>query len=126
MYSSIAWRFLVKRNSGSYVIQIILPSITLVFISCISYWLHPMQHLNGRITLAVGCLIVLTILQVIGSVECQTSYTTAHDSWSLACFLFVSFSFVELLSIHLVKQRTEIEKQVCYFNKLYIFYLIFL
>lgn len=96
------WKFLIERESGWYVMQVILPDVILVLISCIGYWLHPDKHVNGRLILSIGCLLALLPVHLISRQSCTAGYIVTHDCWTLACFILVAISFAELLLVHVL------------------------
>ncbi|ETN86287.1 hypothetical protein NECAME_16426 [Necator americanus] len=60
-YSRLVSYFLFKRNIGFYIIQIYLPSILIVVISWVSFWLSR-DATPARVALGVTTVLTMTTL----------------------------------------------------------------
>lgn len=87
--------FTLKRNIGYYMIQLYIPSILIVILSWVSFWLN-VDAAPARVS--IGLLTVLTTTTMSTSARDQlprVSYIKAIDVWMSACLLFVFSSFLE-------------------------------
>lgn len=108
-FSCLEVRFTLKRNLGYYMIQIYIPSIFIVAISWVSFWLN-VDAVPARISL--GILTVLTMTTQKSSAVTtlpKVSYIKAIDVWMAACLCFVfaallEFAFVNILDRHQLKR----------------------
>ena len=53
--------FLLHRQQGYHLLQSYIPSVLIVMISWVGFWLDP-THIPGRVTLLVTTLLTLTSL----------------------------------------------------------------
>lgn len=94
---------------GYFVIQIYVPSILIVALSWVSFWLSA-EAIPARISLGVLTILTMTT-QTSGANASlpRVSYIKAIDIWMLSCLLFV---FVALLEFSVVNYISRIEKIV--------------
>ncbi|KAL5007862.1 hypothetical protein ScPMuIL_016668 [Solemya velum] len=103
--------FHLRRNIGYYMIQIYIPSIFIVMLSWVSFWLN-IDAVPARISL--GILTVLTMTtQKSGAVSSlpRVSYVKAIDVWMAACLCFVFSSLLEFALINVIDRR-QIKRQI--------------
>ncbi|GAB1608865.1 glycine receptor subunit alpha-2, partial [Argonauta hians] len=108
-FSCLELKFTMKRNLGYYMIQIYVPTMFIVVISWVSFWLN-VDAVPARISL--GILTVLTITtQKTSAITAlpKVSYIKAIDVWMAACLCFVfaallEFAFVNILDRHQLKK----------------------
>lgn len=95
----------MERDKGYYIIQIYVPSILIVILSWVSFWLN-VEAIPARISL--GVLTILTLTTQSSSLQNslpRVSYAKALDVWMAVCLVFVfaallEFAFVNVLSRH--------------------------
>lgn len=132
-HSRLEVEFTLARNIGYYLVQMYIPSVLVVMLSWISFWLN-VNAVPGRISL--GVLTVLTMTTQSSSVNAtlpHVSYTKAIDIWMSTCLMFVFFALIEfavanvlmrkdtnkgfkfknMFSIPLGKMENQKEKEVC-------------
>ncbi|UYV62328.1 hypothetical protein LAZ67_2000111, partial [Cordylochernes scorpioides] len=98
-FSCLKAEFYLKRSLGFYLVQSYLPTILIVVISWVSFWLD-VDAIPARITLGVTTL--LTISSKGAGIQANlppVSYVKAIDVWMGACTTFV---FTALLEFTLV------------------------
>lgn len=94
-HSRLVVEFTLARNIGYYLVQMYIPSVLVVMLSWISFWLN-VNAVPGRISL--GVLTVLTMTTQSSSVNASlphVSYTKAIDIWMVTCLMFVFFALIE-------------------------------
>ncbi|XP_054714689.1 glutamate-gated chloride channel-like isoform X2 [Uloborus diversus] len=87
-YSCIQLDFHFSREFTFYLIQAYMPSLALVLLSWVIFWLRP---LTLRLGVWVGLLVALMLVTAhVGDQSPQVSYVKALDVWmgSCVCFLF--------------------------------------
>ncbi|XP_060084024.1 glycine receptor subunit alphaZ1-like isoform X2 [Ylistrum balloti] len=85
----------LKRNTGYYVIQVFVPSILIVILSWVSFWID-IDSTPARISL--GVLTVLTMTTQSSGARSQlprVSYVKAIDVWMATCLFFVFGALIE-------------------------------
>lgn len=94
-HSRLVVEFTLARNIGYYLVQMYIPSVLVVMLSWISFWLN-VNAVPGRISL--GVLTVLTMTTQSSAVNASlphVSYTKAIDIWMVTCLMFVFFALIE-------------------------------
>ncbi|KAL3880086.1 hypothetical protein ACJMK2_032355 [Sinanodonta woodiana] len=110
-HSCVAAKFVLERNLGYYIVQMYVPSILVVMLSWISFWLNA-NSVPGRISL--GVLTVLTMTTQSSSVNAslpRVSYTKAIDIWMSTCLIFVFFALIEFAMVNFLT-RMDMNKGV--------------
>lgn len=107
-YSCVRFDFHMDRNMGYYITQVFIPSILIVFLSWVSFWLD-IDAVPARISL--GLLTVLTMTtQSAGARNNlpKVSYLKAIDLWMAVCLGFV---FLALVQFAYVNVLSRVEKR---------------
>ncbi|XP_063844111.1 glycine receptor subunit alpha-3-like isoform X4 [Scylla paramamosain] len=102
-FSSLKVSFDLRRQNGYHVLQTYIPTILIVVISWVSFWLDP-NAVPGRVSLGVTTLLTLTTLA--SGIRAQlppVSYVKAIDVWIGMCMIMVfgallEFTFVNWLA----------------------------
>ncbi|XP_050417399.1 glycine receptor subunit alpha-1 [Patella vulgata] len=112
-FTCIAVDFYLQRNIGFYMIQIYVPSMLIVLLSWVSFWLN-VDAVPARISLGILTVLTMTTQKsmAVSSLP-KVSYIKAIDVWMAACLCFV---FVVLLEFALVNvlDRRQIERTSLY------------
>lgn len=104
-YSSINFFITLDRSLGYYLLDYYLPSILLVMISWVTFWLQADQT-APRVTLGTT-----TMLSFITLSSSQTkslpkvSYMKASEIWFIGCALFIFGSLIEFAFVNLLWRR---------------------
>lgn len=104
-HSCLRADFHLVRNIGFYVIQMYVPSMLIVMLSWLSFWLNE-NSVPGRVTL--GVLSVLTISTQSANVNAalpRVSYTKAIDVWMATCLVFVFAALTEFAVVNVLSQK---------------------
>lgn len=104
-FSMLIAEFQFRRNIGYYVIQMYIPTLLIVMLSWVSFWLNA-NSVPGRVTL--GVMSVLTICTQSSSVNAslpRVSYTKAIDIWMATCLVFVFAALIEFAVAHVLMRK---------------------
>lgn len=104
-HSGLVVEFKLARNVGYYLVQMYIPSVLVVVLSWISFWLN-VNAVPGRVSL--GVLTVLTMTTQSSAVNASlphVSYTKAIDIWMSTCLMFVSFALVEFAVANVLMRK---------------------
>ena len=96
-YSCLVAQFHLKRSISFHLIQNYVPSILIVAVSWVSFWMD-IESVPGRISL--GVITLLTVSNQANSVQVQTSYVKAIDIWMGTCTAFVFAALVEFTFVN--------------------------
>ncbi|XP_056009587.1 glycine receptor subunit alpha-2-like isoform X2 [Ostrea edulis] len=94
-----------ERNTGYYIAQIFIPSILIVVLSWVSFWVD-IDAIPARVSL--GVLTVLTMTTQSSGVRTalpQVSYIKAIDVWMAVCLTFVFMSLLEFAYVNVLSRR---------------------
>ncbi|XP_074656144.1 glycine receptor subunit alpha-1-like [Tubulanus polymorphus] len=109
-YPCLQVNFTLKRSIGYYMIQIYIPSVLIVILSWVAFWIS-IDAIPARVT--IGLLTVLTMTtQSTGARESlpRVSYIKALDVWMSVCLIFVFSSLLEFAVVN-VYSRKESSKR---------------
>lgn len=98
-HSKLVARFWFKRRLGYAFLQIYIPTIMLVVLSWLSFWI-PEDSVPARV--ALGSTTVLSVVTFTGSFRSslpKVSYIKAVDVYFIASFTFVFAAVVEYVSV---------------------------
>ncbi|CAL1540984.1 unnamed protein product [Lymnaea stagnalis] len=104
-FACIKALFTLKRDIGYYIIQIYVPSILIVTLSWVSFWLD-VDAIPARVSL--GVLTVLTLNTHGSNVQSQLpklSYIKAIDVWVVSSLIFVFAAFLEFAYVNVLARR---------------------
>jgi Na+/proline symporter len=111
--------FRLKRQVGFYILQSYIPSILIVSLSWVSFWVNK-DAVPARITLGVTTVLTMTTqLSSSRSNSMKVSYPKALDVWYAFCMIMVFASLLEYAVVNVmsrneekVKKRAECEKDL--------------
>lgn len=106
-FTCIQVDFNLKRNTGFYMIQIYIPTIMIVLLSWVSFWLS-IDAVPARISL--GILTVLTMTTQKGAAISslpRVSYVKAIDVWMAVCLAFVFAALLEFAIVNVMQRRQQ-------------------
>ena len=112
-YSSLSFTVHLTREVGFYVMDYFLPSIMIVAISWVSFWLQADQT-PARTTL--GCTTLLSFITLASSQENnlpKVSYIKISEVWFLGCTCFIFGSLIEFAFVNTIwrrKHSVEVKK----------------
>jgi len=98
-------RFVLRRDIGYFLIQVYVPSILIVILSWVSFWIN-VDASPARVSL--GLLTVLTTTTMSGGARAslpRVSYIKAIDVWMIVCLVFVFASLIEYAIVNVLARR---------------------
>ncbi|XP_054721372.1 glycine receptor subunit alpha-1-like [Uloborus diversus] len=101
----------LSRRAGYYVINIYIPTILIVFMSMLTFWI-PVDAVPGRVTLGVTSLLTIITKQYQASLP-SVSYVVALNVWLSVCIGFVFCSLLEYAAVvALLNHKTRLQNKV--------------
>lgn len=98
-YSCLVAQFHMRRSVSFHLIQSYLPSILIVAVSWVSFWMD-IDSVPGRISLGVITLLAVSSQAGLDKNVPQTSYVKAIDVWMGLCTAFVFAALVEFTIVN--------------------------
>ncbi|XP_022239482.1 glycine receptor subunit alpha-2-like isoform X2 [Limulus polyphemus] len=104
-YSCLIAEFYLQRSIGYHLVQSYLPTILIVVVSWVSFWLD-IEAIPARITLGVTTLLTISSKgSAIQSNLPPVSYVKAIDVWMGACTMFVFAALMEFTVANFLWRR---------------------
>ena len=103
--------FNLERLYGYFILQTYVPSVLIVILSWVSFWVN-MDAVPARISLGVTTVLTMAT-QLSGSKASipRVSYPKAIDVWMSMCMMVVFLSLVEYAFVNALSRESEEEKQ---------------
>ncbi|XP_067949719.1 gamma-aminobutyric acid receptor subunit alpha-1-like [Watersipora subatra] len=99
-FSSLTVTFKLKRRMGYFLLQIYVPSILLVTMSWVTFWLNR-EATSDRVGLGITVILTLTTMSRGTDQDLpQVPYVTALELYVQMCFTFLILSMVEFVGVH--------------------------
>ncbi|NXT36990.1 GLRA4 protein, partial [Pelecanoides urinatrix] len=101
-FTCIEVKFHLERQMGYYLIQMYIPSLLIVILSWVSFWIN-MDAAPARVGLGITTVLTMTT-QSAGSRASlpKVSYVKAIDIWMAVCLLFVFAALLEYAAVNFV------------------------
>lgn len=97
--------FHLKRDIGYYLIQIYIPSVLIVLLSWVSFYLN-VSAIPARISLGILTVLTLTTQRSAGAAALpKVSYVKAIDVWMASCLCFVFAALLEFAFVNVLDRR---------------------
>ncbi|VDM46284.1 unnamed protein product [Toxocara canis] len=107
-YSRLVCVFLFQRNIGFYIIQIYLPSILIVVISWVSFWLSR-DATPARVALGVLTVLTMTTLTTTTNAAMpKVSYVKSIDIFLGVSFMMVFSALLEYAAVGYISKRMKL------------------
>ncbi|EDW67732.2 pH-sensitive chloride channel 2 isoform X2 [Drosophila virilis] len=106
-YSALSFSVLLSREVGYYVIDYFVPSMMIVAISWVSFWLQADQTPARSM---LGCSTLLSFITLSLSQEnslSKVSYVTMSEVWFLVCTVFIFGSLMEFAFVNTIWRRNN-------------------
>ena len=104
-FPCLSLRFVLRRDIGYFLIQVYVPTILIVILSWVSFWIN-IDASPARVSL--GLLTVLTTTTMSGAAReslPRVSYIKAIDVWMIMCLVFVFASLIEYAVVNVVARH---------------------
>ena len=98
-------KFVLQRAIGFFLIQVYIPSILIVILSWVSFWIS-IDAIPARVSL--GLLTVLTMTTQSTSANNslpKVSYIKAIDVWMSMCLVFVFVALLEFALVNVISRK---------------------
>ncbi|XP_032889245.1 glycine receptor subunit alpha-2 [Amblyraja radiata] len=104
-FTCIEVKFHLERQMGYYLIQMYIPSLLIVILSWVSFWIN-MDAAPARVALGITTVLTMTT-QSSGSRASlpKVSYVKAIDIWMAVCLLFVFSALLEYAGVNFVSRQ---------------------
>uniref|UniRef100_UPI00398E84C7 glycine receptor subunit alpha-2 isoform X2 n=1 Tax=Pristiophorus japonicus TaxID=55135 RepID=UPI00398E84C7 len=104
-FTCIEVKFHLERQMGYYLIQMYIPSLLIVILSWVSFWIN-MDAAPARVALGITTVLTMTT-QSSGSRASlpKVSYVKAIDIWMAVCLLFVFSALLEYAAVNFVSRQ---------------------
>ena len=105
-YSCIQAMFKLQRQVGFFILQTYIPSILIVMLSWVGFWINKDSE-PARVALGVTTVLTMTTqLTTSRSNTMRVSYLKSIDVWYSSCMIFVFSSLLEFAFVN-VSSRQE-------------------
>ncbi|XP_072542797.1 glycine receptor subunit alpha-2 isoform X2 [Salminus brasiliensis] len=106
-FTCIEVKFKLERQMGYYLIQMYIPSLLIVILSWVSFWIN-MDAAPARVALGITTVLTMTT-QSSGSRASlpKVSYVKAIDIWMAVCLLFVFAALLEYAGVNFVSRQQK-------------------
>ena len=104
-FTCLQVNFVLKRDVGYYITQLYIPSILIVILSWISFWIS-VEAVPARISLGVLCVLTMTTQSSGARASLpRVSYVKAIDLWMSVCLLFVFGALLEYALVNVLVRK---------------------
>ena len=96
---------MLSRDIGYFIIQVYVPTILIVILSWVSFWLN-IDAIPARVSL--GLLTVLTMTTASSGANAslpKVSYIKAIDVWISMCLVFVFIALLEFAVVNVISRK---------------------
>lgn len=118
IYQRLSLSFKLQRNIGYFVFQTYLPSILIVMLSWVSFWINH-EATSARVALGITTVLTMTTISTgVRSSLPRISYVKAIDIYLVMCFVFVFAALLEYAAVNYTywgaraKKKTKKNKEV--------------
>ncbi|CAD5116133.1 DgyrCDS5057 [Dimorphilus gyrociliatus] len=99
-YQRLSLSFLLQRNIGYFIFQTYLPSILIVMLSWVSFWINH-EATSARVALGITTVLTMTTISTgTRSSLPRISYVKAIDIYLVMCFVFVFAALLEYAAVN--------------------------
>ncbi|CAM1319697.1 GABRB2 (predicted) [Pycnogonum litorale] len=99
-YQRLSLKFMLKRNIGYFIFQTYLPSILIVMLSWVSFWINH-EATSARVALGITTVLTMTTISTgVRSSLPRISYVKAIDIYLVMCFVFVFAALLEYAAVN--------------------------
>ncbi|XP_049297040.1 gamma-aminobutyric acid receptor subunit beta-like [Anopheles funestus] len=116
VYQRLSLSFKLQRNIGYFVFQTYLPSILIVMLSWVSFWINH-EATSARVALGITTVLTMTTISTgVRSSLPRISYVKAIDIYLVMCFVFVFAALLEYAAVNYTYWGARAKKK-CKKNK---------
>ncbi|XP_039275326.1 pH-sensitive chloride channel 2-like, partial [Nilaparvata lugens] len=105
-YSSLVLTFVLAREFGYYLMDYYLPSVLLVILSWMTFWLEP-NSIPTRVSLGTSTMLTFILLSSKPGSRGDLSllYFRTNDVWFIGCTAFIFLSLVEFAFVNCIHRQ---------------------
>ncbi|XP_076316053.1 gamma-aminobutyric acid receptor subunit beta-like isoform X2 [Tachypleus tridentatus] len=112
IYQRLSLSFELKRNIGYFIFQTYLPSILIVMLSWVSFWINH-EATSARVALGITTVLTMTTISTgVRSSLPRISYVKAIDIYLVMCFVFVFAALLEYAAVNYTYWGARAKKKV--------------
>lgn len=111
-YACVMATFQLQRNFGYFLVHVYLPTVLVVILSWIGFWID-VGATPARIT--IGVMSVLTMATQSSGAQAllpRVSYIKAIDVWMAVCVAFVFASLLEFAYVNVLNRRHQVYRRI--------------
>ncbi|KAG8299329.1 hypothetical protein J6590_103723, partial [Homalodisca vitripennis] len=106
-FSTLSVHFALQRQYGFYIMDYYVPSILIVVVSWVTFWLDA-NSTPGRTVLGTSTLLTfITLSRNIGSSLPKVSYIKSSEIWFIGCTGFIFSSLTEFAFVNIIWRRKK-------------------
>lgn len=106
-YSSLVFRIVLDRQTGYYLLDYYFPSMIIICISWLSFWLQADQTAPRTLLGVTSMLTFITLSSSQTRTLPKVSYIKASEIWFIACTFFIFGSLIEFAFVNLLWRRKK-------------------
>ena len=106
-FACIRAYFHLERRLRAYILSTYLPSMLVVLLSWVSFWID-LESAPARISLGIVTVLTITIQSSGQGRFPAVSFTKAIDVWMATCLVFVFGAFIEYAIVNVLARREKI------------------
>ncbi|XP_070138344.1 gamma-aminobutyric acid receptor subunit beta-like [Drosophila bipectinata] len=117
IYQRLSLSFKLQRNIGYFVFQTYLPSILIVMLSWVSFWINH-EATSARVALGITTVLTMTTISTgVRSSLPRISYVKAIDIYLVMCFVFVFAALLEYAAVNYTYWGKRAKKKIKTFKE---------
>ena len=101
----MAFTLTLARDTGFYLLNIYFPSILVVILSWLSFWLNSNASVSRMLLGLMSILFMAIITLGVDTQQASVSYATALDVWTNVCFLFTFAVLFQFAAVYFLANR---------------------
>uniref|UniRef100_A0A1B6KNL4 Neurotransmitter-gated ion-channel ligand-binding domain-containing protein n=1 Tax=Graphocephala atropunctata TaxID=36148 RepID=A0A1B6KNL4_9HEMI len=106
-FSTLSVHFALQRQYGFYIMDYYVPSVLIVVVSWVTFWLDA-NSTPGRTVLGTSTLLTfITLSRNIGSSLPKVSYIKSSEIWFIGCTGFIFSSLAEFAFVNIIWRRKK-------------------
>ncbi|CAF4401523.1 unnamed protein product, partial [Rotaria magnacalcarata] len=111
VYQRLSLSFILQRNIGYFLFQTYLPSMLIVILSWVSFWINH-EATSARVALGITTVLTMTTISTgVRSSLPRISYVKAIDIYLVMCFVFVFAALLEYAAVNYLYWGTRAKRR---------------
>jgi len=105
-YPCLSMIIALERISYRFLLQFYLPSILIVILSWLAFWIDLDTSSPSRLLTGIFSFLALILLDaIVGHSPFTVDYKTALDCWAIACYVFVFGTLVQFAVVNILSKK---------------------